>query len=254
MSPPFLQTLPREIRDSIYTYILGSPDGVITFLPWSIEVARSLSILRTCKQIHRECKDVIWKHKGLRLRESTQLEYKLENIYSMLGETARWHILIQLEVLDWDELEWVGRSLASIAGSLQNLHGITIKANKERPQTVEEFEDILDLRENGEIVDGRLYQEYPGIPSADKEPRTWMINTSWPRLSPWAKRKWLAEMLIDTADTRKLLYGIHNKFGGRLYVDGVLCLKEGSQTVEDFNLDARDGEIKIIPGRRIENC
>ncbi|ATZ53119.1 hypothetical protein BCIN_09g00100 [Botrytis cinerea B05.10] len=250
MSLPFLQTFPREIRDLIYTFVLADPNGIITLSPWSIEVAQSFSILRTCKQIHRECKEIIWEHKGLKLRELPVLKSKLEKRIAILGEAARWHILIQLEVLDWDELEWVERSLAAVAGSLHKLHGITIKASKERPQTVEEYEDILDLRENGEIVDGRLYQEYPGNASTDKGYRTWMINTSWPRLSPWAKRKWLAEMLIDSTDTGKLLHRIHDKFGGQLYIDGVLCLKDGKQILKGLKLDSRDGELKIIPRHR----
>ncbi|ESZ94075.1 hypothetical protein SBOR_5551 [Sclerotinia borealis F-4128] len=250
MSSSFLQILPREIRDSIYTYILAGPDGVITLLPWSIEVARSLLILRTCKQIHREGKDIIWEHKGLNLREFPELGSKFGNIFSLRGERACGHITIQLEVIDWDELEWVERSLVAAAGSLQKLHGITIKASKERPQTKVEFDNILNLMENGEIVDGRLFQWYPDTSSTNNGSWTWMVNTSWPRLSPWGKRKWLAEMLIDTTDTGKLLHKMHNTIGGHLYVDGVLCLKEGKQVVKDFKLDPRDGEITIIPRHR----
>lgn len=276
MSPPFLRTLPREIRDLIYTYILAGPDGTITLLPWSIEVAQSLSILRTCKQLHRECKDIIWEHKRLSIREFPQLGSKLKNIHPILCGTKRWHIIVQLEVLDWDELEWVERSLSAAPTSLREPHAITIRASKERPQTTQEFQDFLDLRSNGEIVDGRLVLEYPrassndflnpksrkwivderlllpDLPSSRRSYQTWMINTSWPRMSPWAKRKWLAEMLIDTTDTRKLLYRIHNTFGGRLYVDGVLCLKEGKQIVKNMKLDSRDGELTIIPGHRQE--
>ncbi|KAG4033958.1 hypothetical protein MFRU_004g04530 [Monilinia fructicola] len=250
MAPPFLQIFPREIRDIIYTYILAGSDGIITLSPWSIDVVRSLSMLRTCKQIHRECKDIIWAHKGMSLREFPGLGSKLEDLYLSLGGKVRWHILIQVEVLDWDELEWIERSLAVAAGSLAELHGITIKASKERPQTVEEFDDMIDLRENGEIVDGRLFQEYPSRYFTNKEPRTWNVNTSWPRLSPWAKKKWLAEMLIDTTDTGKLLYKINHTFGGQLYVDGMLFLKEGKQIAKSLKLDPRDGEVTIIPRRR----
>lgn len=248
MSPPFLQTLPREIRDLIYADIFAGPDGTITLIPWSPEVAQSLSILRSCKQIHRECKDIIWKHKGMSLREFPGLASKLED--TLLGRKSRLHLNIQLEVLDWDELEWVERSLAAAArsGSLEKLHGITIKANKERPQTIEEYEDFKDLRENGETIDGRLFKQHPGF-SVKQRYCTWMINTSWPPMSTWAKRKWLAEMLIDTANSGELLLKIHNKLGGQLYVDKMLCLLNGKQLVKDLKLDPRDGEITIIPRR-----
>ena len=258
MSTSFLRTLPREIRDLIYTYILAGPDGTITLSPWSIEIVRSLSILRTCKQIHRECKDIIWEHKGLSLREFPRLGSKLGNIHFRPDQIARWHLLLQLEVLDWDELEWVERSLAASMrgyspGLLHRLHGITIKTSKERPQTKAEFEDILDLRENGEIVDGRLFRDYMLKSHSSvvrrREPWTWVMNTSWPRLSPWGKRKWLAEMLIHAADTGKLLHKIHKRFGGEMYIDGLLCLREGKQVVENLRLDPRDGEITIIPRR-----
>lgn len=48
--------LPREIRDHIYTDIFADSSNAITLSPWSIEVTRSMAILRTCKQVQRECK------------------------------------------------------------------------------------------------------------------------------------------------------------------------------------------------------
>ncbi|PQE27405.1 hypothetical protein CJF32_00000371 [Rutstroemia sp. NJR-2017a WRK4] len=176
--PPFLTTLPREIRDHIYTYILASPDGSVTLSPWSIDIARSLSILRT--------------------------------------------------------------------------------SSKERPQTVEEFRDVIQLRENGETVDGRLFQAYATgsrDERASRLPSQWdmVVNTAWPRLSPWAKRKWLAEMLLDPADTTHLLHKLHSLFPGELYIDGILFLKDNKQVVNFPRLDPRDGEIKILTEKRRPN-
>src|SRR3954470_9573935 len=82
MPKPFLEILPREIRDQIYTLVLASPSGVVSLLPWTADVARSLRLLRTCKQIHRECKDIIWQHNRLTVREPTEL-------FQMLSASVR---------------------------------------------------------------------------------------------------------------------------------------------------------------------
>lgn len=255
MSPPFLTTLPREIRDLIYTYILASPDGSVTLSPWSVDVVRSLSILRTCKQIHRECKDIIWQHKGLVLRKHVQLSRKFkvqQAISDRLG--AKWSLFLNMEVLDWDELDWLCRGLQPITSTYTANPPTTIiiKTSKERPQTVEEFRDVIQLRENGEIVDGRLFQAYAtgsriGNERVSRLSSKWdmVVNTAWPRLSPWAKRKWLAEMLLDPADTTHFLYQLHSLFPGELYINGVLFLKNKKQVMESLRLDPRDGEIKI---------
>ncbi|KAM3089490.1 hypothetical protein ACMFMG_001078 [Clarireedia jacksonii] len=258
MSPPFLKTLPREIRDLIYTYILASPDGSVALSPWSVDVARSLSILRTCKQIHRECKDIIWQHKGLALRNHVQLSRKFKVKQSISDRSGRkWSLFLNMEVLDWDELDWLCRGLQPIASTCaaNPPTTITIKASKERPQTVEEFRDVIQLRENGEIVDGRLFQAYTTGSRSERASRLsskWdmVVNTAWPQMSPWAKRKWLAEMLLDPADTTQLLFKLHSLFPGELYIDGVLFLKDKKQVVDCLRLDPRDGEIKIL----IEKC
>jgi hypothetical protein len=245
MPLPFLGALPREIRDQIYTYVLANPQGYVKLYPWSVDVARSLSILRTCKQIHRECKDVIWEHNQLNIRKSTQLFQRFDN-QSRLKHTRRiQHVKICLELLDRDELEWMSASLRSLAIWLQtgNLKSITLVTDSDRPRTVEEFQEALALRESGETVDGRLYLEVP----------TWtkmFINTSWPRFSHWGKQSWLREMLLDPSGIMELLREMHEFFGGELYIDGSLCFKDWLVVGNGVNLNPRDGEIKIVLAQR----
>ncbi|KAJ5041327.1 uncharacterized protein L3040_005872 [Drepanopeziza brunnea f. sp. 'multigermtubi'] len=43
----FLQVFPREIRDQIYTHALSTQSGAVTLSPWTVEVAKSLALLRT---------------------------------------------------------------------------------------------------------------------------------------------------------------------------------------------------------------
>lgn len=246
MPPPFLDVFPREIRDQIYTCILSSPSGTITLSPWTFEVARSLSILRTCKQIQRECKDIIWRHKGLKLQETTQLYKKLQGLSKHKHVRRRRQLKISLELLDRDELQWMLRSLPALlewctAGRLES---IILSAMWEKPSSVPEFKEILALRKDGEPMDGRLFLQ-------QASPYTRLaVNTGWPRFSHWGKQRWLREMLLDPSGIDQLLEEIHTIFGGQLYVDGLLCFKDGTRSCNAISLDPRNGEIKIVPALR----
>jgi hypothetical protein len=84
----FLDILPREIRNDIFEYVFTSKNGTIQFVPINSDppirhrieafshlfnqrgqvIGRtriSLAILRTCKQIYDECKDLLWKYNDL---------------------------------------------------------------------------------------------------------------------------------------------------------------------------------------------
>jgi hypothetical protein len=245
MPLPFLVVLPREIRDLIYTNILANPQGDVRLYPWTVEVARSLSVLRTCKQIHRECKDIIWEHNKLSIRDSSQLFQKFDG-QSRLQPTRRiQHVKICLELLDRDELEWMRASLKALANWSQtgSLKTITLVTDSNRPSTVQEFQEVLELRVSGEAVDGRLYREC----------QRWtdiFINTGWPRFSHWGKQSWLREMLLDPSGIEGLLREIHEFFGGELYIDGSLSLKNCLMVRKKMNLNPRNGEVKIVLPQR----
>jgi hypothetical protein len=136
-------------------------------------------------------------------------------------------------------------SLKALASWSQigSLKSITLVTDSDRPRTVEEFQDALVLRERGETVDGRLYREAP----------TWtnmFINTGWPRFSHWGKQSWLKEMLLDPSGIEELVKEIHEYFGGELWIDGALYLKDRVIVRKGITLNPRDGEIKIIPAQR----
>src|SRR4051794_17736511 len=116
MPRPFLEVLPREIRDQIYTLVLASPSGIVSLLPWTADVARSLRLLRTCKQVHRECKDIIWQHNRLAVREPTELLRTLTVSAKHRDSRKLREISISVEVLDVDELEWIMTGLPILAG------------------------------------------------------------------------------------------------------------------------------------------
>jgi len=240
MTLPFLVVFPREIRDQIYTYVLASPSGAVSLSPWTVEVARSLSLLRTCKQIQRECKAIIWGHNALNLHFPTKLSQKLTRL--ALRNKRIQHIKVYLEILDHDELEWVTASLQGLSSWTRtgSLASITIIAMKERPRTVEEFHEALSLRYWGEVVDGRLYEE-------SKNATEIVINTGWPRFSHWGKQNWLRTMLLDPSGVSELLNEMHESFGGELHLNGELAFKDRVKYVKEVNMDLRDAEIQILP-------
>jgi hypothetical protein len=181
LSPPptvfsFLN-LPRELRDKIYTDILASSSNAVTLSPWTIEVTKSMSILRTCKQIQKECKEIIWMHNGLRLREPTQLYTRFTEVLDVMRRKE--HIEITLELLDRDELEWMCSGLKAIAELAEtgSLKSITLVAINDRPRGLKEYEEALDLMSGGDFVDGRLFGERP-----DEDARL-ILQTSWPHFS-----------------------------------------------------------------------
>ena len=242
MPSSFLEVFPREIRDQIYTYVLASSSRALTLSPWTFEIPRSLFLLRTCKQIHRECKDIIWHHNGLSLRGSTQLFQKFKGLAKHRHVRRIHQLKICMELLDRDELEWISMSIKALRDwcRVGRLESITINTAWERPRGVDEFKEVLSLRKYGESLDGRLYQDSS----------TWtrmVVNTGWPRFSHWGKQRWLREMLLDPSGIDKLLKEIHDSFGGMLYVDGRLCFKD-HELLGATNLNPRDGEIRIVPG------
>ncbi|KAI9048366.1 hypothetical protein LZ554_007202 [Drepanopeziza brunnea f. sp. 'monogermtubi'] len=241
----FLQVFPREIRDQIYTHALSTRSGAVTLSPWTVEVAKSLALLRTCKQVHRECKDLIWHHNRLSLRsDHTQLSQKFRGLLKH-GPAKRIRLLrLTLELLDRDELEWIASSAKALGDWARHgrLESITIVAEWDKPRDLQEFKEIQNMRKYGEVLDGRLY----------KDSSTWTrmaVNTGWPRFCNWGKQRWFREMLMDPGGINELLLELHEAFGGgRLYVDGLLCFKDHLQVAEGYHVDPRNGEIRIVPG------
>lgn len=238
MPPSFFASFPREIRDQIYTHILESPVGSISLQPWTVEVARSLSVLRVCRQMHRECKDIIWLHKGLLLRQPTDIYKKLSHISTMRRNRMR-SLAIDLEVLDRDELEWVASGL-SYLHDFPRMEDITLQSAWESPRDLREFKAVMQLRNGKERLDGRLFR------IARSTPFSVNYMTGWPPFSSWGKQRWAKRMLSDSVGLDKVLKVIHDMFGGELWVNGVLCFKDKRQ-VAPCNLDPGNGTIRIIP-------
>ena len=154
---------------------MAGPSGKVTLIPWTVDVARSLSVLRVSKQMQRECKEIVWRHNGLSIRPTTQLFQYLDTLSKSHAPYIE-HVKVALELLDGDELEWAGTAL-SVFSTWNNLRSITFTANWERPRNIWEFQQELELR-RGQIYDGRLYHDFTN--DGDMH-----IVTGWPRFCHW---------------------------------------------------------------------
>lgn len=280
----FLTDLPLELRDKIYVYALGSP-AEINPVPLFCQVNRTrdrlrkslryspsrttatnengttiyLSLLLTCKQIRSECKDLIWFHNGLQVtrRQKTELSWKLEHYLEFETFHRIRHLIIRLELLDWDELEWLYQSLQSFTGFAKNgkLQSVQLLAKTDRSTHLQDFLYIGNLRKDGLRIDGRWYRASHLAGQRARCERKFVINTGWPRVSNEPKQRWIRELLVnDQGATEVLLEGFNNMFGGELYVDGCLCFKDRRKIKEAITWDPRDGSIEIRPERRFDGA
>lgn len=242
MPLPFLQT-PRELRDLIYHFVLASDSGKITLIPWTIEVAKSLNLLRTCRQIHEECKSLIWHDNGLSIRSPSMLSVHLRGLSRLRHIQRIQHIRISLELLDRGELEWAASALKTLA-RWKGIKTVTLTADWEKPRGLWEFEEQLELKSKGTRLDGRLYLSKESIYGT-----TMSINTGWPPFTHWGKQTWLREMLLTSSGIDELAKEMHNMVGGEFWIDGKLCFKDGV-VVTKLELNPRYGEIRMVLGSR----
>jgi len=240
--------------------------------------------------MQRECKEIVWRHNGLRIRPTTQLCQYLDTLSDSHGPYIE-HIKVSLELLDGDELEWAGTALPAFS-AWSSLRSITLTSNWERPRNIWEFQQELELR-RGRTYDGRLYHDF--IDDGDMQ-----IVTGWPRFCHWyayssktlpflkieleiqelwrdqhtgvfcgfnvlsspvlenptygtnslrrGKQNWLREMLLNVERVKAVLRAMHLKVGGEMWIDGLLCFRNKMQLVEEFHLNPRKGEIRMIFG------
>ena len=127
MPPNLFFDLPRELRDQIYIYALSSPTGYVFAMipavdlkpfkllpfhpPGAIYPGRiRLSLLQTCKQIHREAKGVIFEHNTWAILIISQLLWQFQELDASLSLQVR-HIWLGIDFTDRDLLRDTARAL-----------------------------------------------------------------------------------------------------------------------------------------------
>lgn len=258
MPTPFLENTPREIRDIIYRYVLSSPTGNVALLetseilgipsceslsaasnflivsspssetddPSSLVII-SLTLLRTCKQIHDECKNLFWKWNVLSIGEpKTRSFSRLMRPY-LLQPSGQIHS-IELDVnkgtlLRVDDIRFTLNMLVhwSRVGCLKN---ISINWNPIFPKDT--------VASGGGDISGLLHSEQ------------WFGFSIYSRVVIKTKFSKIAGRTSEYNYLFRSLFPqvLHEVFGGELLLDGFLCFKNHQQLVKSFN-DGPDNEI-----------
>lgn len=263
MPSKFLDDLPREIRAQIYAYVLA-PTGRIsikrtptrtTLLPYpslfpNAEI--SLSLLQTCRQIYEESKEVLWNdnilcflwrrsiwdpkedaalvhsdsHLSRHVRtvelRFTPSPFDLAKVVTFLQPLGEW------ESGDLREVRFTisGMGTMTMFGELVSVIWRRALRRRTRPNVeLPNFDSstlfhILGLAGNEEKgylrhVRRRLNIELGIRLSSNK-----------------ARRDWFE--VHRPADCEETLKELHQCLGGELYMDGVLCYKDGVRLRETF--------------------
>ncbi|KAE8445598.1 hypothetical protein EG329_013231 [Mollisiaceae sp. DMI_Dod_QoI] len=280
MISPLIDGLPREIRDQILLYVLASPTGYVSLIeadnddwPWRhlkeplkivptssdgailYDMKISLSVLRICKQIYYECKDILWKHNVLRLQRPVDLTSFL------VWDTLCRQLSCQLQSVELKFDLFVPRKFAATQGALQTL------VRWSRSGTLKKFCLIFTKRVNRRTGHDESFQEvlgrWRGLPvwgttpppsisdcekymallrslgSTDKGfasgvQKKVVLDTGLSTRTPLEKLMWLNRW--SPLHPGWFAEELNHAVGGELYMDGMLCYKDGVKVEDVFDV------------------
>lgn len=263
LSPRFLQLtdpitmisplllLPREIRDDIHSYVFASPWGFVvlpdassgypTRRPNSLLRIKSyepyyqrsclenlsLTYLRVCKQIHAECKDLLWSYNALFLGDVRDWSYYLmwDSLALQLSKNLR-HLRVDFNAFSRSRLSDTGKALQSFIiwsrkpGS--SLRQVDFRlCRKDMRRLIRN-----DRNERQECVD-TLHSagtSETGFPAHVK--RKLVVGEWFPPRFGW--EEWSSPLNVkELMKPGQLLLQLHEAFKGEMWFDGVLYYENG---------------------------
>lgn len=281
MKTPLINALPREIRDEIFQYVLASPTGYISLVeaanddnwPWRHlkeplkivptlsdgtmleDVTISLSILRVCKQIYHESKDILWKYNALRIQRPADLKSFMvwDSLSYQLGRhlqsvELRFDLFVPRKFADTEKAlhtftEW------SRTGTLKKFCLVFTKRVNRRTGHDESFQEVLG-RWRGLPVWGATpppsisdCEKYMALLRSLNSPekgfargveKKMVLDTGlWTR-SPLEKLMWLRRWL--PFHPQWFAEELNHAVGGELWMDGILCYKDGVKIEDVFDM------------------
>jgi hypothetical protein len=295
MTSLFLAKLPREIRDQIYIYVLAPTGSVVLpdatnieergwrstgarleILPFVMERSGDLresviklSLLRVCKQIHGESKDLLWRHNALYLQRPSDLTIFI--FWDRLAyQLSHFLCTIDMDFVMFDQRHIRSTKKAletfvawSRTGSLRKINLIFVKRIRIRHGYDTNFEELLAIRTKAHIG-SRLPMTWPTAEDCMKYwdllwevgsvkdgfaphvQKRMIINSGLRNRNAHEKQQWLNRMLHS--DPSGFATKLHEAFDGELWIDGVLCYKDGLQLYETFWM-SDDDEVALVAER-----
>ncbi|RDW91247.1 hypothetical protein BP5796_02412 [Coleophoma crateriformis] len=277
----FLEDLPREIRDKIYAYVLASPSGCITLARGKYKQKHSyriqphyptsgtthchpdnaigLQLLKTCKQIYEESRDILWQLNTYGIDTSwdladfsmcppllvgqsiRSLEFgihyptgsefakglkvqRMEKIFERFGEWSEHGSLAAVRlhlVQDFDKVMLLGR-ISPINSSIVRSHRFFLAA----------------------LTTARTV-------SLRNVHRDLALKSSWPRLTAEQRMLWTKVQNAKEDNPHwvftpnRFLRDVHSAWGGELWLDGELCARNGRTIRKPFWL--LSPQVKVQP-------
>lgn len=227
--------------------------------PLGDESKIKLSLLRVCRQIHAECENLLWQLNGIRLQRPNELR-SLQSWDSLAKQLAPnlQYIEMDFELFQPRYFLDTQRALETFVEWSRNgsLKGCTLRfpyrATRHNGGGTP-FEIVLGLRRMSRqwrsvgTPSARDCHNYldllkkcgsiDGFPSHVKTKL--IVNTGFMSRTPSEKEEWLDNWL--RLDPSGFMAELNNFFGGELWMDGVLCYKEGLKVKDPF-----EDELELV--------
>jgi hypothetical protein len=276
----FLEDFPREIRDAIYFHVLVSPTGLVNLvvrwddkdkpIPGRLRIqphakdgdpvklrkqAINLSLLRTCKQIHEEAKNLFWEQNKIHLFGPGQLLGSFQGLDVGLSLKIR-YLEIDIDVRTIAVVKQISEALETLGRWSRegNLKEVTIALVVRNPSQVASrvVESLLDLRSHSRSR--LMYQDFLTVLKEaggndgylTKVMRRIVFDAYWRRGRSLPKH-W--QLGIECKNPMPVVKDIHDAFGGEFWMDGLRVFKDQVE-VNDLLRRNRLGKLMSPEERR----
>ena len=252
--PSTLLTLPQEIRNHIYSYIIAPTSRVclhrhdsthLFFAPYPTtsflqRPTLDLRLLQTCQQVYKECRALFWVENALHLsmngpydellpihrRNLMERIHRIELKFLLVPTDIPAYILYFKRLGQWAEQGNLHEVVLAVAGmGTMSQFGQILRARKAHPVQKRDVLTIFDmLRQGREKAEGVLL-----VPRRKLDLRFGFQHTSAKVRQFWFKEH-------TAKDCEDALRDLHEHLGGELYVDGELCYKDNKPIRETFKV------------------
>jgi hypothetical protein len=250
--PSTLLTVPGEIRNHIYSYIIAPTGRVclhrhdsthLFFAPYPTtsflqHPTLDLRLLQTCQQVYKECRALFWIENALHfsmngpydelLHRQNLMEriHRIELKFLLVPADTSAYILYFKQLGRWAEQGNLHELVLAVNGmGTMSQFGQILRARKAQPVQRRDTLIIFDmLRQGREKTEGVLL-----VPRRKLDLRFGLQHTSAKVRHLWFKEH-------PAKDCEDALRDLHEHLGGELYVDGELCYKDNKRMRETFKV------------------